>query len=216
MMEHSPSAWRHDLFSQNIIKVANHDLWYRAIIFYLEEDWLLSKTFDWGLLTKDVSLITDWRQFSLNKYDVRNLKSDPYMKYISSYKGHVSVVQDSDKTLVAIKQKKLLTLNPCLINRKIVDYLQSNFMWEQDTSGFELELELGNFLSDLPSYTWLPVARKEYYITHIGLVTTTKFLNLNTTNKLNLFMKFWLQHYVWKTYLTLPYILRQLLRRLMK
>jgi clathrin heavy chain len=41
MMEHSPSAWRHDLFSQNIIKVANHDLWYRAIIFYLEEEPML-------------------------------------------------------------------------------------------------------------------------------------------------------------------------------
>jgi len=41
MMEHSPSAWRHDLFSQNIIKVANHDLYYRAIIFYLEEEPML-------------------------------------------------------------------------------------------------------------------------------------------------------------------------------
>lgn len=41
MMEHSPSSWRHDLFSQNIIKVANHDLWYRAIIFYLEEEPML-------------------------------------------------------------------------------------------------------------------------------------------------------------------------------
>jgi len=38
MMEHSPSAWKHDLFSQNIIKVSNHDLFYRAMIFYLEEE----------------------------------------------------------------------------------------------------------------------------------------------------------------------------------
>lgn len=41
MMEHSPSSWRHDIFSQNIVKVANHDLWYRAIIFYLEEEPML-------------------------------------------------------------------------------------------------------------------------------------------------------------------------------
>lgn len=41
MMEHSPSSWRHDLFSQNIIKVANHDLYYRAIVFYLEEEPML-------------------------------------------------------------------------------------------------------------------------------------------------------------------------------
>lgn len=41
MMEHSPSAWRHDVFSANIVKVANHDLWYRAIIFYLEEEPML-------------------------------------------------------------------------------------------------------------------------------------------------------------------------------
>lgn len=40
-MEHSPSAWRHDIFSQNIVKVANHDLYYRSIIFYLEEEPML-------------------------------------------------------------------------------------------------------------------------------------------------------------------------------
>ena len=37
MIEHSPTAWRHDVFSQNIVKVANHDLYYRSMIFYLEE-----------------------------------------------------------------------------------------------------------------------------------------------------------------------------------
>jgi len=41
MMEHSPTAWKHDLFSQNIAKVSNHDLFYRAMIFYLEEEPML-------------------------------------------------------------------------------------------------------------------------------------------------------------------------------
>jgi clathrin heavy chain len=41
MIEHSPSAWRHEVFSQSIIKVSNHDLFYRAIIFYLEEEPML-------------------------------------------------------------------------------------------------------------------------------------------------------------------------------
>ena len=41
MMEHSPSCWRHDLFVQNILKVSNHDLYYWAIIFYLEEEPML-------------------------------------------------------------------------------------------------------------------------------------------------------------------------------
>jgi clathrin heavy chain len=41
MIEHSPSAWKHDLFSQNIVKVSNHDLFYRSMIFYLEEEPLL-------------------------------------------------------------------------------------------------------------------------------------------------------------------------------
>ena len=41
MMEHSPSCWRHDVFVQNILKVANLDLFYRAIIFYLEEQPML-------------------------------------------------------------------------------------------------------------------------------------------------------------------------------
>lgn len=41
MMEHSPSCWRHDLFVQNMLKVTNTDLYYRAIIFYLEEEPML-------------------------------------------------------------------------------------------------------------------------------------------------------------------------------
>jgi len=41
MMEHSPSAWKHDVFAQNITKVANYDLYYRAMMFYLEEEPML-------------------------------------------------------------------------------------------------------------------------------------------------------------------------------
>jgi len=41
MIEHSPTAWRHDIFSQNIVKVTNHDLYYRSMIFYLEEEPML-------------------------------------------------------------------------------------------------------------------------------------------------------------------------------
>ena len=37
MMEHSPSAFKHEIFTQNIIRVTNYDLYYRAIVFYLEE-----------------------------------------------------------------------------------------------------------------------------------------------------------------------------------
>jgi len=41
MIEHSPSAWKHDIFSHNIVKVSNHDLYYKAMIFYLEEEPML-------------------------------------------------------------------------------------------------------------------------------------------------------------------------------
>lgn len=41
MMEHSPTAWRHDTFAQSIMRVSNQDLFYRAIIFYLEEEPML-------------------------------------------------------------------------------------------------------------------------------------------------------------------------------
>jgi len=37
MMEHSPTAFKHEIFTQNIIRVTNYDLYYRAMIFYLEE-----------------------------------------------------------------------------------------------------------------------------------------------------------------------------------
>lgn len=41
MIEHSPTAWKHDIFSQNIIKVTNYDIFYRSMIFYLEEEPML-------------------------------------------------------------------------------------------------------------------------------------------------------------------------------
>ena len=41
MMDHSPTSWKHDLFSHNIVKVSNYDLYYRAMIFYLEEEPML-------------------------------------------------------------------------------------------------------------------------------------------------------------------------------
>ena len=41
MIEHSPTAWKHDIFSQSIVKVSNYDLYYKAMIFYLEEEPML-------------------------------------------------------------------------------------------------------------------------------------------------------------------------------
>ena len=41
MMEHSPTAWKHDIFCANIVNVANQELWYKAILFYLEEEPML-------------------------------------------------------------------------------------------------------------------------------------------------------------------------------
>merc|ERR1719203_920933 len=37
MIEHSPTAWKDDIFQQAILKVANHDWLYKAIRFYLNE-----------------------------------------------------------------------------------------------------------------------------------------------------------------------------------
>jgi len=37
MIEHSPTAWKDDLFSTAILNVANHDWYYKSMTFYLEE-----------------------------------------------------------------------------------------------------------------------------------------------------------------------------------
>ena len=37
MIEHSPTAWKDDIFNQAILKVANHDWFYKSITFYLNE-----------------------------------------------------------------------------------------------------------------------------------------------------------------------------------
>lgn len=37
MIEHSPTAWKDDIFNQAILKVANHDWFYKSITFYLSE-----------------------------------------------------------------------------------------------------------------------------------------------------------------------------------
>ena len=36
-MEHSPVAWKHDLFCQTLVKVTNTNLYYEAIRFYIDE-----------------------------------------------------------------------------------------------------------------------------------------------------------------------------------
>jgi clathrin heavy chain len=41
MIQHSPIAWKHDFFCQNIVNVANHDLMYKSMLFYLEEEPML-------------------------------------------------------------------------------------------------------------------------------------------------------------------------------
>ena len=41
MIEHSPTAFEHDIFVQNIQKVTNSELYYKAINFYLAEQPLL-------------------------------------------------------------------------------------------------------------------------------------------------------------------------------
>lgn len=37
MIEHSPTAWQHELFCNIVQKVANQDIYYKAIMFYLSE-----------------------------------------------------------------------------------------------------------------------------------------------------------------------------------
>ena len=37
MIEHSPSAWQHEQFANLIQKVSNTDLYYKSVLFYLEE-----------------------------------------------------------------------------------------------------------------------------------------------------------------------------------
>lgn len=62
MIEHSPTAWNHELFVNLIQKVANHDFYYKAILFYLEETPMLLNDLLKGLtnkvdLTKTVSVM---------------------------------------------------------------------------------------------------------------------------------------------------------------
>ena len=62
MIEHSPTAWEHDIFIQSIQKVAASDLYYKSIKFYLEEqpmllNELLNSIANKLDLTKTVSLL---------------------------------------------------------------------------------------------------------------------------------------------------------------
>jgi clathrin heavy chain len=41
MMEHSPDAWEHSAFKDVVVKVSNHEIYYRALRFYLNEQPLL-------------------------------------------------------------------------------------------------------------------------------------------------------------------------------
>lgn len=96
MIEHSPSAWNHDLFVNLIQKVANHDLYYKAILFYLEEMPMMLNDLLKGLtnkidLTKTVTvmkktgylpLIVPWLKTvqNLNNQAVNEALNEVYME----------------------------------------------------------------------------------------------------------------------------------------
>eukprot|EP00831_Metopus_contortus_P062242 TRINITY_DN542_c0_g1_i2.p1 TRINITY_DN542_c0_g1~~TRINITY_DN542_c0_g1_i2.p1 ORF type:complete len:394 (+),score=81.13 TRINITY_DN542_c0_g1_i2:213-1394(+) len=81
MIEHSPSAWEHDNFVQNIQKVANSDYYYRAIQFYLAEQPMLLNE----LLTS-ISNKLDYQKTVtlLKKYNAVPLVL-PFLKSVQSY-----------------------------------------------------------------------------------------------------------------------------------
>ncbi len=81
MMEHSPTAWEHDIFVQNIQKVANSDLYYRAIKFYLAEQPLLLNE----LLTSIANKLDLTKTVALLKQTGATALAQPFLKSVQTY-----------------------------------------------------------------------------------------------------------------------------------
>ena len=81
MIEHSPTAWEHDIFVQNIQKVANSDLYYRSIKFYLTEQPMLLNE----LLTSIANKLDLTKTVALLKQTGATALAQPFLKSVQTY-----------------------------------------------------------------------------------------------------------------------------------
>ncbi len=81
MIEHSPSAWEHDTFVQNIQKVANSDLYYRTMKFYLAEQPLLLNE----ILTSIANKLDLTKTVGLLKQTGAVALAQPFLKSVQTY-----------------------------------------------------------------------------------------------------------------------------------
>jgi len=89
MIEHSPTAWEHDIFVQNIQKVANSDLYYKSLKFYLAEQPLLLNE----LLTSIANKLDLTKTVALLKQTGATALAQPFLKSVQTY--NVQAVNDA-------------------------------------------------------------------------------------------------------------------------
>eukprot|EP01022_Parablepharisma_sp_SALTPOND_P000326 TRINITY_DN1014_c0_g1_i1.p1 TRINITY_DN1014_c0_g1~~TRINITY_DN1014_c0_g1_i1.p1 ORF type:complete len:1806 (+),score=251.50 TRINITY_DN1014_c0_g1_i1:3065-8482(+) len=81
MIEHSPTAWEHDTFVQNIQKVANSDLFYKSIKFYLSEQPMLLNE----LLTSIANKLDLTKTVALLNQTGATALAQPFLKSVQTY-----------------------------------------------------------------------------------------------------------------------------------
>jgi clathrin heavy chain len=81
MIEHSPTAWEHDIFIQNIQKAASSDLYYKSIKFYLEEQPMLLNE----LLTSIANKLDLTKTVALLKQNGATPLTQPFLKSVQTY-----------------------------------------------------------------------------------------------------------------------------------
>ena len=182
---------------------------------FLEEDWLLSKNFNFreALLMMKSS---KFRQFVFSKYKVKRSSFASQDDYLSRYRGYFLKLGSQHSSYYA--QDILFSLNPNIYPRKVANHLYINYPWHLNLSGYKLELSLGEFLSNRLGPSIIDFENKDYKIKHIGFTNTPTFL------KWARFYKGWfllegrvfINDLQWIIYLALPQVIRKCIKSIFR
>jgi len=144
--------------------------------FFVEEDWLFNKQ----LTNRDLyflASIPQARQVVFSKFRKGHEIEEESIRGVS----RVIKIAGLEKTF--LKLDTYFSFNPTVIRKEVLQEINRNFDWRQpNNSGVNLEKNLNKFLGERFGYTILVTNESKFNVTHLGLLTATKYINLVSNN----------------------------------
>jgi hypothetical protein len=143
---------------------------------FIEEDWLFNKRLS-DLDLFQAATLTKVRQVVFSKYRLGHELEDSSAwgssKLLTNENGRECLILDT-----------YFSLNPTIVRKQVLEEICNNFDWNQpNNSGPHLEINLNRFIGQRFGPTILISGDVNFNVTHIGLLTAKKNLELLNSNR---------------------------------